>query len=236
MRVLIIADIHANLAALQALPPADAIICAGDVVGFGPQPGAVIDKLIRLGAYCVRGDEDDAVAKGIAHPTPPSLSRVAEEMREHTYRALSGHHTRWLRALPPELELTFDCIRIGVTHACPGDYSRYIKPTDEEASRVTRAFPHCEIVVLGHTHRPGKWKGKNLIVNPGSVGMPHRPGYACYAMLENRRVTFSEATYDPTATLEALLQLDISNEAYLEYAHELTIGSVRPVSRLAHVG
>ncbi|MGH7706707.1 MAG: metallophosphoesterase [Vulcanimicrobiaceae bacterium] len=47
MRVLIVADIHANLAALEALPLADAIICAGDVVGFGPDPSETIDWLRR---------------------------------------------------------------------------------------------------------------------------------------------------------------------------------------------
>src|SRR5450755_993480 len=45
MRTLLIADVHANLAALQALPVADTIICAGDLVGFGSDPDSVIDWL-----------------------------------------------------------------------------------------------------------------------------------------------------------------------------------------------
>ena len=236
MRVLLIADIHANLAALKALPAADAIVCAGDIVGFGPNPGAVIDELQQVGAYCVRGDEDDAVAKGASHPAPPSLSFATKELRRRTREVLFDSQLRWLRGLPPELDLSFDGVRVGVTHAYPGDYSRYIKPTDDETYRITRAFPHCDIVVLGHTHRPGTWKGRSLIVNPGSVGQPHRPGYAAYAILEKGDVSFHEARYDPIETAAALSRFGLSAQAYEECARELIEGSSRPFTRLAHVG
>lgn len=233
MRVLLIADVHSNLGALQALPDADAVVCAGDVVGLGPDGGAVIDALQRLNAICVRGDEDDAIARSVTHPVPPSLGRAAGELRIRTREMLTAKQLRWLKALPPELEVSFDGVRIGVTHAYPGDYTRYIKPTDEEVSRIGRAFPSCEIVVVGHTHRAGSWKGRCLIVNPGSVGMPYRAGYASYAMLENGSVIFGQARFDPKDNLGALSRLDISDEAYRECVAELTKGSVRPQDRLA---
>jgi putative phosphoesterase len=235
MRVLVIADVHANLAALRALPKADAVVCAGDVVGFGPDCGAVIDELVRLGAHCVRGDEDDAVARAVEYPAPPSLMHAACEVRKHTRAALTATQMRWLRALPPELELDFDGVRVGVTHAYPGDYSRYVAPTDEELSRIMRAFPHCNVIMLGHTHRRGTWKGRALVVNPGSVGMPHRPGYASYALLENGHVKFDSAPYDPAETLWSLSQFGIDDEAYRECEQELTLGSTRPFQRLPSV-
>ena len=227
MRVLIIADVHANLAALRALPRADAIVCAGDIVGFGPDCGAVIDELNRLGAYCVRGDEDDAVEKTAPHPAPPSLTHATSEVRARTREVLSPAQMHWLQSLPPELELSFDGVRVGVIHAYPGDYARYVKPTEEEVSRMARAFPRCEIVVFGHTHRPGTWQGRCLVVNPGSVGLPHRPGLASYALLENRRVTFGAARYDTAEALVALSRLEISTQAHAECARELTLGSTR---------
>jgi putative phosphoesterase len=234
MRVLIISDIHANLQALRALPAADAIVCAGDVVGFGPDPSGVVAELMRLDVQCVRGEEDDAVARTAKqHPVPPALVQAAKAHRDHARASLSAAQMRWLRALPPELELTLDGVRIGITHAYPGDYTRYVAPTPEELSRTMRAFPHCDVVVVGHTHRRGTWKGQALVVNPGSVGMPQRPGYASYAFLEGGKVRFGSARYDPSETLAAMRELGISEEAYHEYEGELTRGSLRPHQRLA---
>lgn len=233
MRVLIISDIHANLQALRALPAADAIVCAGDVVGFGPDPSGVVSELMRLDVKCVRGEEDDAVARSAKHPLPPALVRVGRALREHARASLSAAQMRWLRALPPELELNFGGVRVGITHAYPGDYTRYVAPTPEELSRTMRAFPHCDVVVVGHTHRRGTWKGRALVVNPGSVGMPQRPGYASFAFLENGKVRFGSARYDPSETLASMRDLDIDEETYREYEHELTRGSVRPHQRLA---
>ena len=234
MRVLIISDIHANIQALRALPAADAIVCAGDVVGFGPDPSGVVAELMRLDVKCVRGEEDDAVARVTKqHPVPPALVHAAKAMRERARATLNPAQMRWLRALPPELELTLDGVRLGITHAYPGDYTRYVAPTPDELSRTMRAFPHCDVVVVGHTHRRGTWKGRALVVNPGSVGMPQRPGYASYAFLENGKVRFGSARYDPSQTLAALRSLGIDAEAYLECEHELTRGSLRPHQRLA---
>ena len=237
MKVLLIADVHANLAALRALPKADAIVCAGDVVGFGPEAGAVIDELIRLGAHCVRGEEDDAVARAAAkHLAPPALVHAAAELRERTRAGLTPAQMRWLRALPPELELTFDGFRVGVLHAYPGDYTRYVAPSDEELMRITRAFPRCNIIVVGHTHRRGTWKARALVVNPGSVGMPQRAGYASYAIMETGKIRFGSSRFDASQTLRQLSDLDVSADAYREYEQELTRGSTRPFQRLARVG
>jgi len=234
MRVMIIADLHANLAALRALPDADAVICAGDIVGFGPDCGAVIEMLQARDAACVRGDEDDAIARTVAHPAPLSLANATDEIRRRTETLLTAKQLRWLKSLPPELEVSFDGVRIGITHAYPGDYTRYIKPTEDEISRIGRAFPHCDLVVVGHTHRQGSWQGRCRIINPGSVGLPQRAGYASYAMLEKSEVTFGQARYDPRETLEALSQLGLSEEALAECNRELTMGSSRPYDRLAH--
>ncbi|HTX02543.1 MAG TPA: metallophosphoesterase family protein [Candidatus Acidoferrales bacterium] len=234
MRVLLIADIHANSAALRALPEADAVVCAGDIVGFGPDSAGVIEELQRRGAHCVRGDEDDAIANGTPQPAPPSLPVATSESRARIRASLSDAHLRWLKNLPPEVELRFDGVAVAATHAYPGDYSRYIKPTDDEIERISRAFPKCNLIVIGHTHRPGTWQKYNRIVNPGSVGLSHRAGYASYAMLEDGKVTFSDVRYDPIETIAASVRFGLSNEAHQEYVTELVNGSNRPFARLSH--
>ena len=68
MRLGLLADVHANLpaldAALGALADADALICAGDLVGYGPQPNEVVARLAELGVTCVAGNHDLVAVTG----------------------------------------------------------------------------------------------------------------------------------------------------------------------------
>ena len=64
MRIAVLSDIHGNLPALEAvlaaLAPFDAVWQLGDVVGYGPEPDAVVARLRELGATGVRGNHDAA--------------------------------------------------------------------------------------------------------------------------------------------------------------------------------
>jgi putative phosphoesterase len=185
MRTLIISDVHANLGALRLLPAADVIICAGDIVTFGPDPADCIEWLSLNRAICVRGDEDDAAGNGTGHQLPRRLYDAGVASRSWTSGALSYHDRAWLSSLPPEAELIVEGRHVSVVHAYPGDYNRYLEPNDEELHRLTRAFPNADIIVVGHTHRPGLWRHRSkTIVNPGSVGQPPIPGKTSYALLQ----------------------------------------------------
>ncbi len=236
MRALIIADIHANFDALRALPRADFIICAGDVVTFGAEPAACIDWLLSTEAICVRGDEDDAVAHGTDYPLPAHLSRAGAECRRWTRTMLSPKQIAWLSALPPEMEVPFDGARIGVVHGYPGDYNRYLKPTPEELDRLTRAFPRADLIVLGHTHRAGVWQHRGkLVVNPGSVGQSAHPGKASYALYERGRITLGLAPYMLDRAVAKLGYSSLDPGAQVACIHELQRGSVRPDDRLGPI-
>lgn len=103
MRTLIIADVHANFNALSVLPAAELFICAGDIVSFGPAPSECVNWMWRAGAVCVRGDEDDAVAHFVEQALPEHLCHAGTASRA----------------------------RVSVVHAYPGDYNRYLRPTDD---------------------------------------------------------------------------------------------------------
>ena len=68
MRVAVLSDIHANLAALDAVIASfgsvDAVWHLGDVVGYGPEPDGVVERLAEIGAVGVRGNHDAAAVGG----------------------------------------------------------------------------------------------------------------------------------------------------------------------------
>lgn len=233
MRTLIVADIHANVQALNALPDADVVLFAGDVVTFGVEPDECVRWLTSRSAYCIRGEEDDAVAHGTPHALPEYLADAGVESRVWTRDVMTPNLLTWLADLPPELEVEIDGQRLAMVHAYPGDYNRYLMPTEEELHRLTRAFPRADIVITGHTHRQGVWHhGGKVIVNPGSVGQNAQPGLAAYALYEHGRITFGAAKYGVGAAVRQLrwstLRADVQDACIRELVH----GSVRPRSRL----
>ncbi|MGB6060245.1 MAG: metallophosphoesterase family protein [Candidatus Aquilonibacter sp.] len=233
MATLIIADIHANATALAALPPAEKIICAGDMVTFGVEPNACIDWLRLRNALCIRGEEDDAVAHGTGHALPQRLAAAGIASRSYTRSQLTSNNLAWLADLPPEIHVAIDGHRIGVVHAYPGDYNRYLMPTEEELERLTRAFPLADLIVTGHTHRQGIWhcRGK-VVINPGSVGQNALPGLASYALVDRGRVSFGTARYDVQLAVDAIRATPLTHDAQDACIRELAEGSMRPSSRL----
>ena len=234
MRIMIIADIHGNADALEALPSADVILCAGDTVTFGPEPNACIDWLVSHNALCIRGDEDDAVAYGTPHQLPPDLVQAGTASRSWTRGVLTAERLAWLRALPPELELVIAGRRIALVHAYPGDYNRYLTPNHDELDRLTRAYPRADIIVIGHTHRQAMWRhaGK-LVLNPGSVGQNAIPGRAAYLFYDDGGITYGSARYEVACTAAKIRASSLATSAQDECIRELTCGSERPCSRLA---
>src|SRR4249919_4287210 len=101
MRIAVLSDIHSNLVALDAvlahIGSIDAIWHLGDVVGYGPEPDAVVERLASLGAVGVRGNHDAAAAGGSEIDWFNPDARAAMEWT----RAAIAERTRdWLTALP----------------------------------------------------------------------------------------------------------------------------------------
>ena len=234
MRTLIIADIHANYDALSVLPNADAVLCAGDIVTFGVEPNECIDWLFSRHAVCVRGEEDDAVGHGAQHALPYRLAQAGLASRAWTRSVLTPKNKAWLAALPPEIETVIEGHRIAVVHAYPGDYNRYLMPTDEELDRITRAFPRADIIVTSHTHRQGIWRHRGkVVINPGSVGQNAVPAVAAYAVYENGKVMFCSTRYNVELPIAKIRASTLPIAAQDDCVRELTRGSARPRNRLS---
>lgn len=193
MKVGLIADIHGNIAALDAvlndMPPVDAIVCAGDVVGYNTYPNEVCVRLQQLGAHVVRGNHDCYVTGRAQFRSLPSL-RV-----EWTRDNLRPENFEWLATLPAELRFDWGGRKMIVRHASPWDEETYLYPDSPRLDDVRLAAD--EILVLGHTHHPMiRSCGEGLLINPGSVGQPRdrdpRPSYMNLdieaRLVEHRRV------------------------------------------------
>ena len=210
MKVLVVSDIHSNLAALDSVLDEvgswDAAICAGDIVGYGPYPEECIDRLYFKGFRCVMGNHDDAVAT----IETEWFNEDAQEAIRINRRQLSAASLMWLGKLPTELMLELNGLKISVYHGSPMlPLTSYIYPeTAKMQAENFLSLTGSDVIILGHTHIPYSIeKGSRFILNPGSVGQPRdgdpRASYllleTCPLKAEHRRVEYSINT-----TVEAI--------------------------------
>lgn len=186
MKIAILADIHGNLPALQAvlndMPVVDGLICCGDVVGYYPDVNEVCAQLRNINAFVVRGNHD-AYVIGELQPDPArrSVYRV-----DWTQSRLTISHRCWLASLPVELRFCWGNLSVTVRHASPWDEETYLYPDSPDLAKIS--LEKNEILILGHTHHPMANKaGEGMLINPGSVGQPRdwNP-QASYAILETQ--------------------------------------------------
>ncbi|MDA8203365.1 MAG: metallophosphoesterase family protein [Chloroflexi bacterium] len=223
MRIALISDVHGNLAALDAvlsaLEPFDAVWQLGDVVGYGPEPVAVIRRLQSAGAVGVRGNHDAAALGEISTEWFNDAARTAVEW---TTGQLTPAAVEWLASNPRsrvEGDFTF-------AHGSPRDpLWEYLFSTSLARANVD-AFtsPYC---LVGHTHVPVAFRetdgrieaivprdgtvleldGRRAILNPGGVGQP-RDGdpRAAAALLDTdaRTVTWRRVPYQISVTQQAM--------------------------------
>ena len=231
MRTAVLADIHANQAALEAVledltgQRVSEILCLGDSIGYGPDPGEVIGELRQRGVVSVLGNHEYAV-----------LNRAyLERMKPDPKRSLA----MTLQMLQPEdldfiVNLEPILVHSGarLVHGCPprSPTCYLFYPSARVLDRIFTSFPE-RICFYGHTHTlsffeqglpPEKGQEAELgtyrlhpdrryLINPGSVGQP-RDGinnHAKYLLWDQDRgtVTFRAVAYDVPRTVNRLRHL-----------------------------
>lgn len=184
MRVGLISDIHGNLCAVEGLladmPDVDQIICAGDIVGYGPRPAAYFDRVRDVCSLVVQGNYDQAVER----PDSYAHNELAQAGLAHAQGELTDEQRRWLAELPQRAELASGSYKLAHSHPAPQEQGTYVLPRHFPEMR-----PHLDDYdgfVIGHTHIQHRARIDNrLIVNPGSVGQPwDGNARAAYARLD----------------------------------------------------
>ena len=207
MKILLIADIHANLEALQKVldVPHDRAICLGDIVDYGPDPDKCIDLLQKRNIPTIRGNHDNAVAFKVDCQCGYKYKHLSIATREYTWGILDRSRMEYMQKLPLVIKEEIDGKKLFLTHASPRSIFEYIKPeTPGEDIMAMLADPmepvDAEFLIVGHSHIPMNRKLGNLtIINPGSVGQPRdvdtRTGCAVFDT-ETGKVEFFRMEYD----------------------------------------
>lgn len=206
MRVLVIADIHGNRAALEAIrEPFDLCVCAGDLVDYGPEPGPCIDWVRKNATYCVRGNHDHGVAQNVEVLGVGGFRWLTALTRPLSIAAVTPEQRRYLADLPTACMFVVDGKRFLMVHATPRD------PMDEYASpdpafwKPRLAGIKADYLIVGHTHQAYTLQvNGTLIVNPGSVGLSRNGDpRAAYAIIENGAVELKRIDYPIHETVRA---------------------------------
>ncbi len=161
MRLGLISDVHGDFAALRdALAQLDRlgvqeVVCAGDLLDWGPSPGRCLELLQERAIPCVRGNHDFVDAGGGTFD--PLVF-------------LSGKALAFLDAMPRSWEHTIAGVRVAVWHGSPGDEMRGIHADRGADVGAILQSAHADVLVVGHTHVPMHLAStKGAIVNPGSI-------------------------------------------------------------------
>ncbi|MEX0785003.1 MAG: metallophosphoesterase family protein [Dehalococcoidia bacterium] len=233
LRIAIVSDIHANLAAFQAVlrhagasGSLDALWCAGDTVGYGPQPNECVALLREHEHRAVAGNHDLAACGKMG---TEEFNHAAAEAAQWTAKQLSEETRTYLQ----EMELVVADGDFTLVHgSLRWPEWEYLLSTEQaQAQFELQRTPYS---IVGHSHLPFvcretsarppaieptadgervEVRSERLILNPGSVGQPRdgdpRAGYALYDS-EAAVVTWHRVEYDIEATQQAMEALGLS--------------------------
>jgi predicted phosphodiesterase len=179
VRVALIADIHGNTPALDAVlaeierEDVDEIVCLGDVP-VGPQPVETLERIESLGCHVVMGNWDAYFLDGFPVPAG-ELGRRLVEIGTWWAEKLTDGHRAFLRGFRPTLALDAGGrAELVAFHGSPRSFDDAIlATTPAEELDVMLDGSSAAILAGGHTHfQLVRRHGPALVVNPGSVGLP----------------------------------------------------------------
>lgn len=197
MKIAILADIHANIAALRTVADhveqwrPDAVVVAGDVVNRGPRPleclRFVQEKQRTKGWQLVRGNHEDYVISW-AKPRQPYSQAEAEMFRNSlwTFEQLNRDVTA-LEAMPFSISLTPGGSEVRVAHASMrGMRDGIYTETPDATLREQIGNPPPPVFCVGHTHKPlVRQLNGTMVINVGAAGLPFDGDpRAAYAQLQ----------------------------------------------------
>lgn len=184
-KVIIIADIHANLPALRAFLERekdwDYLIHAGDLVGYNPFPNETIEEFSKLpNTINILGNHDDALLT----QDYSGMNEIAVEAIRWTDSVILPSNLKYLTKLKDFELVEIGGRRIGIVHGgMTSHLHEYVLPfSPAKLLNEYLAKANADILIFGHTHQMFvRSVEKGIVINPGSIGQPRdgdpRPSY-----------------------------------------------------------
>ncbi len=219
MKILILADIHANWEALQALtfqePVWDACLVIGDIVDYGVNPAPCVDWVRDHATAWVRGNHDHAVAQRVPAKGGTGFRALAAATRPLHWERLNDVQMGFLARMPVTRYVSLGDLTFFLVHGTPHD------PLDEYLTDNPQLWQkrleniEADFVCVGHTHLPFHLDlGGIQVLNPGSIGQPRDGDWrGSYAVVEDGHVRFHRFEYNVEATLQEIRDSGITGEA-----------------------
>ncbi|MEM1242972.1 MAG: metallophosphoesterase family protein [Cyanobacteria bacterium P01_H01_bin.26] len=239
MKLAVISCIHGNYEALNAVlsdidaQKAEQIYCLGDLVGYGPYPNEVVDRIRSLEIPSCQGCWDEDIVEGLNACECSYPSQLAEQRgklaHEWTNNAIRPDVREYLATLPLLLKRDNLCF----VHGSPNSQHEYLLPSMDGFAALERVLSaDADVLFCGHTHVPYVRELEDAklsvtvkspaqaedsqqfqaslkrIINAGSVGEPrHGRPNATYVLYDTdtTQVTLREVTYDYEKTCQAIL-------------------------------
>ncbi|WP_019866888.1 metallophosphoesterase family protein [Methylovulum miyakonense] len=238
----LLADIHANYPALTCVLDylkAEHInegIVLGDIVGYGPEPQACIERLQDCGFQAIKGNHDYGVATG---DTAKGFSREAKMAIDWTIGQLSADYRQWLNDLPLSIQQE-DWYAVHGAPMDPDYFYAYVYAMTYQDNLDYMQQNGMGLCFHGHSHIPGIFARRKYndvqktgqiislaayqqaLVCPGSVGQPRNghtdTQFAIYDK-ELRRVSFMQLPYDYQSVIAKMRQCHLPEAFALRMLH-----------------
>jgi predicted phosphodiesterase len=219
MKYAIIADIHANLEALEVVlndakeQKCTHYCCLGDVVGYNANPKECLDIIRETNMPCVKGNHDEYCS---IESNLEGFNPHAAEAIQWTRNQLTEDDRTWLR----NLKYTRLVASFSVVHATLDGPQRWGYVFDRLAAAASFTYQNTSVCFFGHTHVPvafirdsvvrggtySKFKiepGRKYFINVGSVGQSRdgvpKATYVVYSM-EDNTIELRRLDYDIAKT------------------------------------
>lgn len=194
-----IADVHANLAAFEAVlrdaGTVDEIVFLGDIVSYGPHPSQCVDLLMRLDARAIIGNHDlhvlDRSGRDITPVTPVT------NWEDWTYLQLSQRQLAYLSSLPKTLEITCCGAEATILHHSPVSFYLHPSMPDEMLAECFGALAG-DMFICGHSHKQIDRcvNGRRIICIPPVGQSRNGDPRAGYALETDNELQFHYVEYD----------------------------------------
>jgi len=216
MQIVLLADVHANYRALQAVldkyRDADEVWCLGDIMEFGPCPTRCIELVRTRCSYVIQGNHDVSYATSV------------NENQSNVWVGCDGLGIRpsdvaYLLNLPQSVSVNINDVSYYLVHGSPQNpLSGSLKPNSDS---VREAVNHvdADIIICGHSHMAMiVTVGDKTIVNVGTVGQPRDGDFRAQCMvLEDGMFRFDRITYDLTALKSDYVNSSLPEELQQEW-------------------